>query len=127
MLVHVFSCLIFSTQPYYNNATRWQYRACVTSRHSGLQRTSVSMALEPSLSCLRLFLCHPYVQFEEFFYFAVGGEHIAVVMVVVGHICTQNIIVVHNTVLAAIYVAMATCNLAGKMLLTNYSFILHSM
>ena len=27
---------------HYNNATRWQYRACVTSRHSGLQRTSVS-------------------------------------------------------------------------------------
>ena len=24
------------------NAIRWQYRACVTSRHSGLQRTSVS-------------------------------------------------------------------------------------
>ena len=32
--------------------------------------------------------------------FVVGGEHIAMVMVVVGHICTQNIMVVHNTLLA---------------------------
>ena len=30
--------------------------------------------------------------------FVVGGEHIAVVMVVVGHICTQNIMGVHNTI-----------------------------
>ena len=31
-----------STQPHYNNATGWKYRACVTSRHCGLQRTSIS-------------------------------------------------------------------------------------
>ena len=30
--------------------------------------------------------------------FVVGGEHIAMVMVVVGHICTQNIMVLHNTI-----------------------------
>ena len=30
--------------------------------------------------------------------FVVGGEHIAMAMVVVGHICTQNITVVHNTI-----------------------------
>ena len=62
--------------------------------------------------------------------FVVGGEHIAVVMVVVGHICTQNIMVVHNTLLAnkidplpeAICVAMATCSRVGKML-SNYTFI----
>ena len=41
MLVHVFSSLIFP-QSHTTIATRWQYRACVTSRHSGLQRTSVS-------------------------------------------------------------------------------------
>ena len=28
--------------------------------------------------------------------FVVGGEHSAMAMVVVGHICTQNIMVVHN-------------------------------
>ena len=28
----------------------------------------------------------------------VGGEHIAMAMVMVGHICTQNIIAVHNTI-----------------------------
>ena len=28
--------------------------------------------------------------------FVVSGEHIAMVMVVVGHICTQNIMAVHN-------------------------------
>ena len=28
----------------------------------------------------------------------VVGEHIAVAMVVVGHICTHNIMVVHNTI-----------------------------
>ena len=28
----------------------------------------------------------------------VGGEHIAMAMVVVGHICTQNIMVVHNII-----------------------------
>ena len=28
----------------------------------------------------------------------VVGEHIAMAMVVVGHICTQNIMVVHNTI-----------------------------
>ena len=39
MLVHVVSCLIFAHS---HTTTRWQYRACVTSRHSGLQRTSVS-------------------------------------------------------------------------------------
>ena len=31
-------------------------------------------------------------------YVAGGGEHIAMAMVVVGHICTQNIMVVHNTI-----------------------------
>ena len=30
--------------------------------------------------------------------FIVGGEHIAMTMVVVGHICTQNIMVVHNII-----------------------------
>ena len=30
--------------------------------------------------------------------FVVGGERIAVAMVVVGHICTQNIMVVHNII-----------------------------
>ena len=30
------------------------------------------------------------------FVVVVGGEHIAMAMVVVGHICTQNIMVVHN-------------------------------
>ena len=30
--------------------------------------------------------------------FVVGGERIAMVMVVVGHICTQNIMVVHNII-----------------------------
>ena len=30
--------------------------------------------------------------------FVVGGEHIAMAMVVVGHICTQNVMVIHNTI-----------------------------
>ena len=30
--------------------------------------------------------------------FVVGGEHIAMVMVVVGHIRTQNVMGVHNTI-----------------------------
>ena len=42
MLVHVFSCLIFQHSHTTIVATRWEYRACVTSRHSGLQRTSFS-------------------------------------------------------------------------------------
>ena len=28
----------------------------------------------------------------------VGGEHIAIAMVVVGHICTQNVMGAHNTI-----------------------------
>ena len=31
--------------------------------------------------------------------FVVGGERIAMAMVVVGHICTQNIMVIHNIIL----------------------------
>ena len=34
--------------------------------------------------------------------FVVGGEHIAMAMVVVGHICTQNIMGVHNTIYLSI-------------------------
>ena len=30
--------------------------------------------------------------------FVVGGEYIAMAMVVVGHICTQIIVAVHNTI-----------------------------
>ena len=30
--------------------------------------------------------------------FVVGGKRIAMAMVVVGHICTQNIMVIHNTI-----------------------------
>ena len=32
--------------------------------------------------------------------FVVGGERIAMVMVVVGHICIQNIMVIHNIIYA---------------------------
>ena len=63
----------------------------------------------------------------------VGGERIAMAMVVVGHICTQSIMVIHNIIYyplpETICVAMATCNFVGKMLLTsimsmsNYTFI----
>ena len=61
--------------------------------------------------------------------FVVDGEHIAMAMVVVGHICTQNVMGVHNTsyrLNCLMCVAMATCNLVGKMLLTSiiiYTFI----
>ena len=30
--------------------------------------------------------------------FVVGGEHIAMAMLVVGHICTQNNMVIHNII-----------------------------
>ena len=71
--------------------------------------------------------------------FIVGGEHIAMVMVVVGHICTQiswsyatlstsyRLKLIHCL---RLFVFMATCNLVGKILLTsiismsNYSLII---
>ena len=55
----------------------------------------------------------------------VDGKCIATSMVVVGHICTQNIMVVHKLP-EAICVAMATCNLLGKILHVHnmYSFSL---
>ena len=81
--------------------------------------------LETVINCLRLFVVviycyhgdgsdgrhvctkyygHTYyyqaAMLETVFYslrlFVVGGEHIAMAMVVVGHICTQNMTVIHN-------------------------------
>ena len=57
--VHVSACV-------YNNATRWQYRACVTC---GVQRTSIShhwLYNAKSHPYLVSLLCHPYIpQFEH--------------------------------------------------------------
>ena len=61
MYIHSFLCVRVACVCSTITTPRWQYTACVTSRHSGLQRTSVSHHLDPSLSCLLLFLCHPYI------------------------------------------------------------------
>ena len=39
-----------------------------------------------------------YQQLRGCYVGEVSGEHIAMAMVVVGHICTQTIMVVHNTI-----------------------------
>ena len=43
-------------------------------------------------------LCMLETVFYSLRLFVVGGEHIAMAMVVVGHICTQNNMVIHNII-----------------------------
>ena len=88
MLVIVINCLrlfvfsIFVTMAMKHSAVKGMCVQSITTIRTTISNIYAAM-LEMVLYSLRLFV--------------VGGEHVAMAMVVVGHICTQNM-VVHNSI-----------------------------